>query len=198
MKPKHKRLVFILGSLVMMALAASVILYSFRDNMVFFYTPTQLAEKKSQPDFVATRALRIGGLVKKGSIKNQAGGGIHFVIDNGDWTITGYLRVNGRCEILGIASVSLELYVGLTYIPHENAVLGEAQIVATVRVLFAKKTFRVPFKKRFAGPSIDEARVAGAAAQAALSGPPGFQMAMDPPGFQGERPWDTHCMAYAE
>ena len=64
----------------MMALAASVILYSFRDNMVFFYTPTQLAEKKSQPDFVATRALRIGGLVKKGSIKNQAGGGIHFVI----------------------------------------------------------------------------------------------------------------------
>ncbi len=63
-----------------MALAAAVILYSFRDNMVFFYTPTQLGEKKSQPDFVASRALRIGGLVEKGSITNQKTGGIRFTI----------------------------------------------------------------------------------------------------------------------
>lgn len=80
MKPKHKRLIFILGSLVVMALAAIVILYSFRENMVFFYTPTQLVEKKAQPDFISTRALRIGGLVKKGSTTNLGTGGIRFVI----------------------------------------------------------------------------------------------------------------------
>ena len=80
MKAKHRRLIFILGSLMVMAAAASVILYSFRDNMVFFYTPTQLADKKTQPDFIATRALRIGGLVKKDSVINQPSGGIRFTI----------------------------------------------------------------------------------------------------------------------
>jgi cytochrome c-type biogenesis protein CcmE len=80
MKPKHKRFLFLLGSLAFMALAATLILYSFRDNMVFFYTPAQLAEKKSQPDFDASRALRIGGLVKKGSTTNLDAGGIRFVI----------------------------------------------------------------------------------------------------------------------
>lgn len=80
MKPKHKRLLFLLGSLVMMALAATAILYSFRDNMVFFYTPTQLAEKQQSPEFDSNRPLRIGGLVKKGSINNITGGGIRFTI----------------------------------------------------------------------------------------------------------------------
>ncbi len=80
MKAKHKRLIMVCGSLVIMACAATAILYSFRDNMVFFYTPTQLAEKRQQPDFNATRELRIGGLVKNGSIKNLEGGGIAFVI----------------------------------------------------------------------------------------------------------------------
>lgn len=80
MKAKHKRLIMVLLSLTIMAGAATAILYSFRENMVFFYTPTQLAEKRLQPDFVATREMRIGGIVKNGSIKNLEGGGIAFVI----------------------------------------------------------------------------------------------------------------------
>jgi cytochrome c-type biogenesis protein CcmE len=80
MKAKHKRLMMVLASLTVMAGAATAILYSFRDNMVFFYTPTQLAEKRQQPDFRPTHELRIGGLVKNGSIKNLEGGGIGFVI----------------------------------------------------------------------------------------------------------------------
>ncbi len=80
MKPKHQRFVFILGSLVVMALAATAILYSFRENMLFFYTPSQLAQKRTEADFNPSRPLRIGGLVKKGSIKNLKGGGIRFTI----------------------------------------------------------------------------------------------------------------------
>ncbi|MES2985018.1 MAG: cytochrome c maturation protein CcmE [Pseudomonadota bacterium] len=79
MKPKHKRLLFVLGSLAVMGLAATAILISFRDNMVFFYTPTQLNEKRHEARFDATRALRIGGLVKHGSIVNTPGG-IRFTI----------------------------------------------------------------------------------------------------------------------
>lgn len=80
MKPKHKRLIMVFVSLAVMAGAAAAILYSFRDNMVFFYTPTQLVEKRKAPDFVAERELRIGGLVKAKSIKNLDGGGIRFVV----------------------------------------------------------------------------------------------------------------------
>lgn len=80
MKPKHSRLLFVLGSLIVMALAATAILYSFRDNMVFFYTPTQLATKQAEPGFDVTRTLRIGGIVKNGSIENLPGGGIRFTI----------------------------------------------------------------------------------------------------------------------
>lgn len=69
-----------MGSLVVMALAASAILYSFRENMLFFYTPTQLVAKHTAPDFDRSRPLRIGGLVKAGSIKNKRDRGIIFTI----------------------------------------------------------------------------------------------------------------------
>ncbi len=80
MKPKHRRLIFILASLAVMAGAAALILSSLRDTMIFFYTPTQLAEKQKTPEFHADQTLRIGGLVKKGSVKNLKEGGIRFII----------------------------------------------------------------------------------------------------------------------
>ncbi|MDX2094857.1 MAG: cytochrome c maturation protein CcmE [Alphaproteobacteria bacterium] len=80
MKAKHSRLLFILGSLALMALAATVVFRALGDTMIFFYTPTQLAEKQKAADFHAKNSLRIGGLVKKGSITNLAQGGIRFTI----------------------------------------------------------------------------------------------------------------------
>ena len=80
MKPKHKRLVFILACLALMALGTTVILSSLRDTMVYFYTPSELDAKRKMPDFDAARAIRIGGLVKKNSVKNLPNGGIRFVV----------------------------------------------------------------------------------------------------------------------
>lgn len=80
MKPKHKRLIFILGCIVVMAFGAAVILSSLRDTMIYFYTPSELDAKRKTPNFNAATALRIGGLVKKGSIKNLKEGGIAFVV----------------------------------------------------------------------------------------------------------------------
>ena len=80
MKAKHRRLVFILGSLAVMGIATTIILTSLRDTMVFFYTPSQLATKKLEPSFDPGHTLRIGGLVKKGSVSNVKTGGIHFII----------------------------------------------------------------------------------------------------------------------
>ncbi len=80
MKPKNQRLVFIVSSILVMGFAAALILSSLHDTMIFFYTPTQLAEKKHDPAFHPERALRIGGLVKKGSVINLQKGGIHFTV----------------------------------------------------------------------------------------------------------------------
>ena len=80
MKPKHKRLIFISGCLVVMALGATVILSSLHDTMIYFYTPSQLDAKRNAANFDAARAIRIGGLVKKGSIKNLKQDGIRFVV----------------------------------------------------------------------------------------------------------------------
>lgn len=80
MKPKYARLRFLLLSMLVMAGAATAILYSFRDNLVFFYTPSQLVEKQSRGEVNRSQAVRIGGLVKAGSVKNIAGGGLAFII----------------------------------------------------------------------------------------------------------------------
>lgn len=80
MKPKHTRLLFVLGSLALMAVAATLVIRTLGDTMVFFYTPTQLAQKIPEPNYNPERTVRIGGLIKKGSVSNLKSGGIRFVI----------------------------------------------------------------------------------------------------------------------
>jgi cytochrome c-type biogenesis protein CcmE len=63
MTRKQTRTAIILASLVVLGFAAGLILYSIRDTIVFFYTPSEIAEKAVQP---GTR-LRLGGLVEEGS-----------------------------------------------------------------------------------------------------------------------------------
>jgi cytochrome c-type biogenesis protein CcmE len=64
MTRKGKRLTLIIGALAALGLAAGLVLFALRDNIVFFYTPSELAQKQ-----IASGArLRIGGLVKEGSV----------------------------------------------------------------------------------------------------------------------------------
>ncbi len=92
MRPKHSRMLFIVGSLILMGFSAALVLRSLDDTIVFFYTPSQLEQKKKEPAFDETRTLRIGGLVKKGSITNLSEGGIRFKITDlkNDVTVTYY------------------------------------------------------------------------------------------------------------
>lgn len=70
MKPKRKRLWLLLGSLAVLGVAATLVLTALNDNIVFFYSPTQVAEKKPTPD----RRFRLGGLVEQGSVKKSNDG----------------------------------------------------------------------------------------------------------------------------
>lgn len=64
MTRKGKRLTLIIGALAALGLAAGLMLFALRDNIVFFYTPSELAQKQVAPG----ARLRIGGLVKEGSV----------------------------------------------------------------------------------------------------------------------------------
>jgi cytochrome c-type biogenesis protein CcmE len=64
MTRKGKRLTLIIGALAVLGVAAGLVLFALRDNIVFFYTPSELAQKKVAPG----ARLRIGGLVKEGSV----------------------------------------------------------------------------------------------------------------------------------
>jgi cytochrome c-type biogenesis protein CcmE len=70
MKPRHKRLALIAAGVAAVSLAVGLVLSAFRDNVVFFYTPTQLAANEA-PHGVA---FRIGGLVETGSLTREKDG----------------------------------------------------------------------------------------------------------------------------
>ena len=70
MTPKRKRLWLVVGSLAVLGFAATLVLTALNDNIVFFYSPTQMAEKQIPPE----RRFRMGGLVEAGSVKKSADG----------------------------------------------------------------------------------------------------------------------------
>ena len=77
MKPRHRRLVLIALAVSAFAGAAALILNAFQSNMVFFFSPTQVAEK-AVPQ---AQDFRLGGLVEEGSlIKNSQDLGVRFVV----------------------------------------------------------------------------------------------------------------------
>lgn len=77
MKPRHKRLAMIAGGLAALGLAAAFVLAAFRENLVFFFTPSQVAAN----EVPRGQAFRIGGLVVPGSVKRQPGDlGVEFVV----------------------------------------------------------------------------------------------------------------------
>lgn len=77
MKPRHKRLALIGVGLAALAGAAALILNAFQSNLVFFFTPSQVAAHEVPQG----RSFRIGGLVEQGSLQRQAGGlTVRFVV----------------------------------------------------------------------------------------------------------------------
>ena len=77
MKPRHRRLAALAAGLVALGIATALVLSAFQKNLVFFFTPTQVAAKEAPLD----RTFRIGGLVETGSIKRAPDGvTVHFVV----------------------------------------------------------------------------------------------------------------------
>ncbi|HEY5291657.1 MAG TPA: cytochrome c maturation protein CcmE [Burkholderiales bacterium] len=77
MKPRHKRFVLVGVGVAGLALSAGLVLSAFQKNLVFFFTPSQVAANEAP----VGKSFRIGGLVEKGSVKREADGvTVHFVV----------------------------------------------------------------------------------------------------------------------
>jgi len=77
MTPRRKRLFAILGILAGVGLATAVALKAFDNNLQYFYDPSEVAAGKAP----ANKAIRVGGMVTKGSVARQPGSlELQFVI----------------------------------------------------------------------------------------------------------------------
>src|ERR1041384_8821419 len=70
MKRRHKRVTFIFVGLASLGVAAYLVANAFRNNLVFFFSPTQVAAKEAP----VNRTFRVGGLVQEGSLKRDNDG----------------------------------------------------------------------------------------------------------------------------
>jgi cytochrome c-type biogenesis protein CcmE len=70
MKRRHKRIAFIVAGLAGLSIAAYLVASAFRDNLVFFFSPTQVIAKEAP----INRTFRIGGLVEDGTLKRDSDG----------------------------------------------------------------------------------------------------------------------------
>ncbi len=75
MTPRKKRLYLVLGGVAIVGVAVALVLRAFNSNMVFFYTPTQVAANEVPQG----RTFRLGGMVREGSVQRE-GVKVHFVV----------------------------------------------------------------------------------------------------------------------
>jgi len=79
-KPKHQRLILILIALGVLLAAALLAIWALRNQASYFYVPSDIAADPPEPD----KAVRLGGMVEKGSIETEADGvTISFVVGDG-------------------------------------------------------------------------------------------------------------------
>lgn len=76
MTRKNRRAILIVTSLAILGLAVGLVLYAMRDNIVFFYSPSDIAEKDIGPG----QRIRLGGMVEQGSLAHSGEATITFRI----------------------------------------------------------------------------------------------------------------------
>ena len=80
---KQRRLAFAIALLLAGACGAALVVVALRDNVLFFYSPTDLAERPVPPG----QTFRIGGLVENGSLTRGQGLDVRFNVTDGKSTV---------------------------------------------------------------------------------------------------------------
>ena len=81
MKPKHQRLLLVGLAIAAVLVAVLLAMWGLQDRAAYFFTPTDIAAGKAERG----RAIRLGGMVAPGSIRQQSDGvTVRFVVEDGD------------------------------------------------------------------------------------------------------------------
>ncbi|HEV8399218.1 MAG TPA: hypothetical protein VGQ18_05185 [Gemmatimonadales bacterium] len=99
-------------------------------------------------EFGASVAIDLG--VASGGVTIM--GGIYFKVESDVTTLTGFVRLNGELDVLGLISASLTFYLALTYQSSPEMVWGEATLTIEVEVVFFSADVEVSVRKEFATP----------------------------------------------
>ena len=90
MKPRHRRMIWIVAGLGALGVASALVLNAFQSNLVFFYTPTQVATGEAPK----SKNFRLGGMVEDHSLKRVSDGvGVTFIVTDTARSIP--VRFNG-------------------------------------------------------------------------------------------------------
>ncbi len=82
MKPRHRRFAWIIAGVAVLGFAVALVLNAFQSNLVFFFSPTDVAENRAPQG----RAFRVGGLVEEKSVRRD-GLVVHFNVTDTAKTI---------------------------------------------------------------------------------------------------------------
>jgi cytochrome c-type biogenesis protein CcmE len=83
MKTRHKRIAIAVGVLAVLGVVVALVLNAFQSNLVFFYSPSQIASKEAPTG----RTFRLGGLVVAGSVKRD-GVNVNFQVTDTAQTVS--------------------------------------------------------------------------------------------------------------
>ena len=81
--------------------------------------------------------------------------GVYFRMEKDACSLTGYFRLGGYVDVLGLISASLELYLELRYEFESGKCVGKAQLTITIEVFIFSGSVTITCEKKFAGSNGD-------------------------------------------
>ncbi|NCD16444.1 MAG: hypothetical protein EOL91_03870 [Actinobacteria bacterium] len=127
----------------------------------------------------ATAALSIDLGVASGSVSIAVG--VYLRMEGEAGSLTGYFRIRGEVDVLGLISASITLELSLTYDFPTGKMIGRASLVVEVEVLFFSASVEVTCERKLAGSK----------------GDPVLKDIMPPDSSGHSAAWSTYCAAFA-
>jgi hypothetical protein len=147
-------------------------------------------------DFEGQFALDLG--VASGGVSLVAGITFSYVNTTGA-SLTGFVRITGEVEVLGILSITLQVDLSLTYDFSSNKATGTATMTVSISLCFFSISVGITVKKSFGGGSSSSSPAARPAIARTTSATNPF--ANDTPTFEDQMPelsdWVNYCDAFA-
>ncbi len=113
--------------------------------------PKQVEVLEAGFDFGASLTVNFG--VASGEV--HVLGGFIYAMVSGQASLTGFLRIGGSVEVIGLIHASIELSLSLTYEPGSGKCTGEADLAIEVSIAFFSTTVHLHCERRFAGSDGD-------------------------------------------